>query len=83
MRERTEMGPASHARPAPGLAEAEAARVWREQRLRALVRAAFVGQGYDPEAFDTALLAHRAARAWVAAARRGGPRDHAGAWGTR
>jgi hypothetical protein len=67
--------PGRRARPepslVPGFAEAEAARVWREHRLRALVRAAFVGKGYDPEAFDAALLTHRAARPWLAAARRG------------
>jgi hypothetical protein len=55
----------------PGFAEAEAARVWREHRIRGLVRAAFVGSGYDPEVFDAAVLTHRAARPWLAAARRG------------
>lgn len=53
--------------PLPGLAEAEATHVWTEQRLRALRRAAFVGDGYDPDVYDTALLTHRAARACVAA----------------
>ena len=33
----------SGAAPAPGLAEAEAVRVWTEHRLRALRRAAFLG----------------------------------------
>jgi hypothetical protein len=58
--------------PAPGLAEAEAVRVWTEHRLRALRRAAFLGRGYDSDAFDTALLTHRAA-AWCAAAARQRP----------
>jgi hypothetical protein len=57
----------------PGLAEAEAARVWTEQRLRALTRAAFLGAGYDPDAFDVVLLMNRAARVCAAAARRMGP----------
>jgi hypothetical protein len=56
--------------PAPGVAEAEAACVWTAQRLRALTRAALVGRGYDSEAFDTALLVHRAALVCAATARR-------------
>jgi hypothetical protein len=63
------------AAPAPGLAEAEAARVWTAHRLRALRRAALLGGGYDPDAFDTALLTHRAA-AWCAAAVRQRPPPH-------
>jgi hypothetical protein len=55
--------------PAPGLAEAEAARVWTAHRLRGLRRAAFLGGGYDPDAFDTALLTHRAAARCAAAVR--------------
>ena len=50
---------------APSLAEAEAVRIWTEHRLRALRRAAFLGNGYDPDAFDTALLTRRAAE-WCA-----------------
>jgi hypothetical protein len=61
----------------PGLAEAEAARVWTEQRLRALTRAAFLGAGYDPDDFDAVLLMNRAARACAAAARRWAPPQHA------
>ena len=57
--------------PTPGRAELEAMCVWTAQRLRALTRAAFGGHGYDPDAYDTALLVHRAARAGAAAARRG------------
>jgi hypothetical protein len=60
---------------APSLAEAEAVRVWTEHRLRALRRAAFLGNGYDPDAFDTALLTHRAA-AWCATAARQRPGPH-------
>ena len=56
--------------PTPGLAELEAVCVWTAQRLRALTRAAFAGHGYDPDAYDAALLAHRAARADAAAVRR-------------
>jgi hypothetical protein len=36
---------------------------------RTLSRAAFGGHGYDPDAYDTALLVHRAARAGAAARR--------------
>ena len=61
----------------PGLAEAEAASVWTEQRLRALTRAAFLGTGYDPDDFDALLLMNRAARACAAAARRQLPPLHA------
>jgi hypothetical protein len=63
----------------PGLAEAEATQVWTEQRLRALRREAFVGGDYDPDAFDIALVAQRAARLCAAAARhsRGGISTHA------
>ena len=63
------------ARPDPEAALAAAAR-----RLRALRGAALAGAGgYDPDAFDAALLAHRTALARVSAARRhrtdsGGPR---------
>jgi len=63
----------THARglaPAPGRAELEAMCVGTAQRLRALTRAAFGGHGYDPDAYDTALLVHRAARACATAARR-------------
>jgi hypothetical protein len=64
--------------PLPSLAEAEAAHVWTEQRLRALRRAAFVGDGYDPDVYDMALLTHRAARACVAAGvRHSAPRPSA------
>ena len=59
--------------PAPGLAEVDATRVWTEQRLRALTRAAFVGGGYDPDAFDAALLAHRACAVAVRRAQSGRP----------
>ena len=60
--------------PAPGPAELEAVRVWTAQRLHALTRAACGGHGYDPDADDTALLVHRAARGCAAAARRA--QDH-------
>jgi hypothetical protein len=61
----------------PGLAEAEAASVWTEQRLRALTRAAFLGTGYDPDDFDALLLMNRAARACAAVARRQTAHQHA------
>jgi hypothetical protein len=60
--------------PAPDPAELEALCGWTAARLRALTRAAFVGVGYDPDVYDIALLAHRAARAGAAARRaQGGP----------
>jgi hypothetical protein len=70
--------PTARAAPAPRDAAAwrdpEAALAAAEQRLRALRGAAFGGAGgYDPDAFDAALLAQRAALARAAAARRGAP----------
>ena len=56
--------------PGPGRTEIEALCVWTAARLRALTWAAFVGDGYDPDVYDIALLTHRAARACAAAARR-------------
>ncbi len=73
--ETVETSDARGAGPVPRFAEAEAIRVWTEHRLRALRREAFLGRGYDPDAFDTALLTHRAA-AWCAVAMRQRPGPH-------
>ena len=55
--------------PRPGPTEIEARCAWTAARLRALTRAALVGGGYDPDVYDIALLADRAARACAAARR--------------